>query len=381
MPNTDNPLTGTGLSEAEATAAIGNILNPQGQSEAEAAPVEDNPEGQKRAEDGKFAAKEPDAPADDAETDMEAEEGQGEEDATPDAEMEAQEADPEDSELVDMPETLDGLAELLELDAQALKDMKVTVKEDGKSRDIPLAEALDGYQRLEDYRSKTADVAEAKKAFRAEQDAVAAERKHYAEQLGPMVQQMQARLAQDDAKLVKMLDPDSSAYDPEGYVREKARLDTERAQATVAQAEADRIAQQTNAENHQRFMAEVAEHEQALIAANPSWGKDAVKAKKDLDEIRSYVVSQGAPKELVDNEFRSYTLLLAQKAMLYDKQQQRKPEVTKKVRKLPKTVKSGPQRERVDPNVKQHQVNLSRLGKSGSVKDAAAVFKSGNYSR
>ena len=373
MPNTDNPLQGTGLSENEATDAIRNILNPsvEGQSAAEAASVEDNPEPQGKEE--------PDATAPEAEPDAEVEEGQGEEDATPDTEAEAQEAAPDDDDFVDMPETLNGLAELLELDANALNDLTVTVKNDGKSREIPLKEALDGYQRLEDYRTKTATLADEKKAFQPEKDAIAAERKHYADTIGPMVQQIQQRLAQDDAKLVKMLDPDSTSYNPEGYVVEKARLDGERAQATLLQQEHDRIAQQHQAEAHQKFQADIMEHEQALLNAHPEWAKNPDKAKTDIETIRAYAVSQGAPKELIDREYRSYALTIAEKAMKWDKAQERKPAIAKKVRKLPKTVKSGPKQEKASPEVTQHRVNLSNLRKSGNVRDAAKLFRDGGY--
>jgi hypothetical protein len=380
----DNPVEGTGISTDQAAAAIGSILNPQGQAEAEPAPVEDNPvaaqepeapaEGRVRDEGGRFVAKEPDAPAEEAEPDADPE---GEPETDPEDELaEPEDAAPEDDELEELPDTLEGLAEAMEIDAKDLRDaLKAKVKVNGEEMEVSLAEALDGYQRLEDYREKTAGVAEDRKAFEAEREAVTAERKHYADQLGPFIQQFGQRLAQDDAKLNDMLNPDSVSYDPEGYVREKARLDVEKQQLDNARQEHDRIQQQQQNEAHQTFLADVAEHEKALIEAVPDWGKDPEMAKKDLADIRAYAVSQGAPKELVDQEFRSYTLLLARKAMLYDQAQKKTPATLKKVRKLPKVMKSGAKKEKVDPKARQHRVNMDRLRKSGSVKDAAAIFR------
>jgi len=153
-------------------------------------------------------------------------------------------------------------------------------------------------------------------------------------------------------------------------------MDSEQLRLDAARQEHDRISQQQANEGHAAFMKEVADHEQALVDVVPEWGRDPEKAKSDLNDIRAYAVSQGAPKELVDREYRSYTLLMARKAMLYDQQQAKAPEVTKKLRKLPKVLKAGAKKERVDPEVAQHRVNLSRFSKSHSVKDAAAVFKS-----
>ncbi len=264
---------GTGINESQAASRIANILNPQGQADGIPANVEDNPaqagDGQRsRDEHGQFKAKEPDAPAEDAEPDAKTLDGQGDE-ATPEADAKSE--DVADDDLEDLPDTLNGLAEAMGMDAKELSAaLKAMVKVNGEDREVTLSEALNGYQRLEDYRIKTAELAESRKADTTERDAIAAERKHYAERLGPFLQQAEQRLSQDDAKLTDMLNPDSMEYNPEGYIREKARLDGERLQVDAARQEQERIRQVEATETHKRFMADVADHEQALVPPSPN---------------------------------------------------------------------------------------------------------------
>lgn len=379
MPTADNPLVGTGHTQDQTIAALSKVLNPEGQSDAEAAPAKDNPEQEAKPENprddesGKYVSKEPDASAEDAESDAELE-GQDEE-----VTLEAEPAESEDDDLEELPGDIKGLAEAIGIDEKEFtSNMMVEVKLNGKVEKVSLSEALDGYQRIEDYRTKTADLSEQRKADTVEREAIAAERKHYAEQLGPFIQQATQAMQQDDVRLGEMLDINSANYNPEGYVREKARLDGEKVRLDAARQEHDRINQVQSEEGHKAFLADVAEHEKALIEAIPEWGIDSDKATRDLNEIRAYAVSQGVPKELADNEFRSSTLLIARKAMLFDQLQAKAPEAVKKVRKLPKVLKAGAKKDRVDPNVAQHRVNMNRLRKSGSVTDTTEVLKSMN---
>jgi hypothetical protein len=60
----------------------------------------------------------------------------------------------------------------------------VTVKVNGEDREVPLAEALAGYSRLEDYKAKTAEVAEQRRQIEAKASTIEADIKaHYASQL------------------------------------------------------------------------------------------------------------------------------------------------------------------------------------------------------
>ena len=98
-------------------------------------------------------------------------EGKGDADEAPATEDDATEPADEAKE----PET--------ETDTPA-PEQTVTVKVNGEDRDVPLSEALAGYSRLEDYKAKTAEVAEQRRNLEAKAITIEAEIKgHYATQL------------------------------------------------------------------------------------------------------------------------------------------------------------------------------------------------------
>jgi len=64
------------------------------------------------------------------------------------------------------------------------EEQMVTVKVNGEDREVPLAEALAGYSRLEDYKAKTAEVAQQRREIEAKASTIEADVKaHYASQL------------------------------------------------------------------------------------------------------------------------------------------------------------------------------------------------------
>jgi hypothetical protein len=70
----------------------------------------------------------------------------------------------------------------------------VTVKIDGKTEQIPLEEAIKGYQRQADYSRKTAALAEERRSFDQDRQAVIQERTQYAHLLTALQQQLQEAL-------------------------------------------------------------------------------------------------------------------------------------------------------------------------------------------
>ena len=91
----------------------------------------------------------------------------------------------------------------------------VTVKIDGKTEQIPLEEAIKGYQRQADYSRKTAALAEERKSFDQDRQAVVQERTQYAHLLNALQQQLQAQQPQEP-DWQKLYDSD-----PFEYVRQK----------------------------------------------------------------------------------------------------------------------------------------------------------------
>ena len=71
-----------------------------------------------------------------------------------------------------------------------------TIKIDGKDTDVTLDELKSGYQKDSDYRKKTTELAEQRKAFEGQAQAIHAERQQYAQALGQVQTEASKQLAQ-----------------------------------------------------------------------------------------------------------------------------------------------------------------------------------------
>jgi hypothetical protein len=152
-------------------------------------------------------------------------------------------------------------------------EQTVTVKVNGEDREVPLSEALAGYSRLEDYKAKTAEVAEQRRNLEAKATTIEAEVKgHYATQL----EEATNLFAQFDPVLAeaRTINWDAlKASDPAAYVQAQdavnARLNAiqqmqqqvaaHRGQAEQAQTQA---AEKERAERFDRTV-------EKIVAANP----------------------------------------------------------------------------------------------------------------
>lgn len=140
-------------------------------------------------------------------------------------------------------------------------EQTVTVKVNGEDREVPLSEALAGYSRLEDYKAKTAEVAEQRRTLEAKATSIEAEVKgHYANQL----EEATNLFAQFDPVLSEARNIDwqsLKANDPATYVQAQdavnARLNAiqqmrETVEGNRAEAQ-QRQQQQAVSEQAQRF--------------------------------------------------------------------------------------------------------------------------------
>lgn len=243
----------------------------------------------------------------------------------------------------------------------------VTVKIDGKEVEVPLDELKKGYQRQADYTRKTMEVAESRKAADAEAQKAQAERAEYAQNL----QRMQARL---EGALQEQQNTDWDALiqsDPVEYLRQKHLAETRQAALHENLAEQQRLATQFEADRQRQQTEHLAQQQEALLAKLPEW-KDEAKAKAEQSAIREYLLDQGYGAQEVASVGDARAVVMARKAMLYDRMLAKAQAAAKKVSTMPAKV------ERPGAGEPQHLDKRSaayqRLGKSGSVDDAAAVF-------
>lgn len=374
---TANPL-GAGGDTTIAAEKIGEILRAESQDQPQEgdAPVEANPEGEapesperkRDLETGRFAKAEPEAADYKSET---------EEDPKPegadveDSETEEQSEPEEDGE--ELADSLEGLAAQLGVDPDEFLDhLGATVKINGEESRVTLRDLKNGHQMEGDYRRKTSEVAEQRRSIEAEQRQLEEQRNHFSSQLTPLVTQLESMVGTDQAVLQQLLNDG----DMLGYEQYNMQAKQREAQLNMAKQEQAKISQEQQEAAQKSLQKEVADNERILAERRPAWAKDPQKGREQVQSIRQYMKDMGVPAQTADSVYDANSIIIAEKAMLYDKLQAEKPAVLKKVRTAPKVVKPGPSKPQVDPKKKALRANLNRLRQTGDYRDAAKAFKS-----
>lgn len=246
-------------------------------------------------------------------------------------------------------------------------DPTVTIKIDGKDVEVKLSELKNGYQRQADYTRKTMEVSETRKAAESQIQAAQAERQAYAVNLQKMQAQIEGALQQQQQiDWTQLLESD-----PVEYLKQQHLLQQRQAAYQQNIGEQQKLAAQFQADQQRMHSETLQAQQDALLAKLPEW-KDETKAKADKTALRDYLLKEGYEREAVDGISDARAVLLARKAMLYDSMMDKARAAAKKVSTLPQKVER--------PGVGQVSLDkrsqaFQRLSKSGSVDDAAAVFR------
>lgn len=248
-------------------------------------------------------------------------------------------------------------------------DPVVTIKVDGKDVEVKLSELKNGYQRQADYTRKTMEAAETRKAAEAEKQAALQERQTYATNLQKMAAQLEGALQEQQQTNWEAL----LQSDPVEYLRQQHLLQQRQAAYQQNQYEQQKLAALTQAEQQRAHAEHVRAQQEELLAKLPEW-KDASKAQADKVALRNYLIEQGYDEQAVSSVADAKAVLLAHKAMKYDQMIAKAKDAAKKVAQAPVKV----ERPGVGstPNVDKRSAAFQKLSKSGSVDDAAAVFRS-----
>lgn len=249
---------------------------------------------------------------------------------------------------------------------------KFTVKVAGEELEVDLDELKNGYSRQSDYTKKAQALAEERKQFTQDRDAVVLERQQYAQLLGALQQQLAADQQQQ---------PDFDAMYEQDPI-EAARLErnwTKQQQAKQQKMQAIALEQQrvreANAQEQQQQMRGLIEQEvQRLPEVIPEW-KDEKRASKERDELRAYLGEQGVNEEEMNALVRANHIAVLRKAMLYDKGRRRVKSAEKEGRKT-RSAKPGSRAAQQPASKRKTKVAYQRLAKSGSRSDAAAILES-----
>lgn len=276
----------------------------------------------------------------------------------PEDETPAEEAGAEDEEAAANDEDAEEASDPME--------QLVTVKIDGQEQQIPLKEAIAGYQRQADYSRKTAAVAEMRKQFEAEQQQVMAERAQYA-QLLQVLQQQLVEAAPQEPNWEKLY-----AEDPLEYVRQKDiwRERSEKLQA--ATAEQQRVMSLMQHQQAEQLRQMVRQGREKLTEQIPAW-KDQQKWENDRVKLRQYGQSLGYSEEEISQVYDPRAVVAIYKAMRYDEIMSKRP--APQVQKGPQPMRPGTPQSAPARRTSEITRQKQRLAQTGHVKDAAKLFE------
>ena len=253
--------------------------------------------------------------------------------------------------------------EVADEEAPTETPLAYTVKVDGEEFEVTLDELRDGYQRQSDYTRKSQSLAEQRKAYEANLQAVQNERNQYAQVLEQMSENQNYQLQQfEDINWKELKDDDPMEY------MEK-RLEYQEAKDRISQLnnERARVHQQNQSEITQVLTEKVQKEAELLSAALPEYADPGSNLKTD---IRNYALSLGFPENEIDSISDHRVVLVLHKAMMQDSA----AKGVKKVKVAPKVVKSGTPQTKSQKVKRVVQAKRERLSKTGNQRDAADVF-------
>ena len=249
------------------------------------------------------------------------------------------------------------------------EEQRFVVKAAGEEREVTLQELIEGYQKGTDYHKKTNALAEQRKAVEAEKAAVEQAkqaRDAYAERLKVMDQFLSQQMQGEDIESLKETDPIA-------YAVKVAEMTRQEKQLQQLRAEQQRIAREQQAEQEVHMERRIAEEAQKVASAIPDYA-DPKKGEKVRSDLRAFAKSIGYSDAELASATDSRAVVTLWMAAQYQKLQQSKPGVTKKVTEAPKLLKPGTATGKTIQSEAAKQ-DFARLKKTGSRQDAARVFE------
>lgn len=260
------------------------------------------------------------------------------------------------------------------LDADENGDLFIKTKIDGQEGRAKFQDFVKSYQLQGHIDNQSREIAAQKQAFQnaiAEQQQAITQRMQYVEDMAGIAQQtlMNDYHGINWAQL--------SRDDPAEYVAKQHEFQQRSAQLNQVLQTVQMERQQAAQQQQQTFQQMLQHEAQRLTELIPDW-KDAEKAKAERTELREWGKSIGLPQQDIDGVSNALYVQIMRKAMLYDKSQQSKTIMEKKVRTAPKLVKAGQPDtiSRGDKTVRDLKTNIRKSGgKSGVVEYLLATGK------
>ena len=248
---------------------------------------------------------------------------------------------------------------------------------DGKDVELTLAQIAAGYKselRQADYTKKTMATAgemkaaiEQRRTADAETAATREERQTNATNLQRMAVQLEGALQQQESiDWQALID-----RDPVEYLKQKDLFDRRQTALHQNRQQQQHLYAQHQAEQQQLMETHAGRQREELLAKLPDW-KDPKKASAERDEIKAYLIAEGYGADELGQVADHRAVLMARKAMLYDRVIADARAAAKKVATLPSRVERPGVTE--SNTVDKRGAAYQRHAKVGTVESAAAVF-------
>jgi hypothetical protein len=273
--------------------------------------------------------------------------------------------------------SFDELTKHYEFDPAWVDTLEVDVKINGEPGKAKLSDLKANYQIRE---AAEARLKEAKEKARAETQIIAERRDQlngqYAVVAG-LIDKVEKSLTKDEVAInwdqLRNQDPAEWSAKREEFKQRKEEINRLKQDAVGSYQNTIAASEHENRERQQQYLQEQA---QQLVEKLPEW-KDPSTAKTEKTAVAEYLMNQGFTHDDISTASDHRMIILARKAMLYDKGSDKAAVTQKKVIKIPMVLKPGSPKPQEQISREQRDQAKSRLRKTGSLEDALALMRSG----
>ena len=242
-------------------------------------------------------------------------------------------------------------------------DSTYKVKVAGQELDVTLDELKNGYSRDADYRRKTEELSYDKKQFMSESEK---QRQNYSSKLNEAnqllsvaQQQLQTEINSSDLERLYEEDPTEAARIEHRLRRKQEKL--------------NQAMEKTQSEQRKQFEGFLSDQKKQLASKMPEFS-DPAKASQLASSMKSTLNNYGFNDQEISQVYDHRIVMLVNDAMKYRKMQNSKPNLAKKITKPGRVFSSGVKKDKAEINLTKRREKLSRLKKTGNIKDATSIF-------
>jgi len=272
-----------------------------------------------------------------------------------------------------IPDSIDELAEALEVDLDALKAIKIKTKVDGVESDVPLGEVIKNYQINKSLTDRSEQLAHNRKALEQAAEQFQQQRNAQLNQWQTWNQILESRLrdqvASVDWQQLRQDDPAEYAAKRQEFTERIAEVEQMKQQFAAQQQQA---MYQAAAAHAQQFQKIVEENVKALPTIIPEY-TNSEKMKAEMSDLQNYLGSMFSPEE-VNSVYDARHIAIARKAMLYDKMTSKTAPKIEQLKEKPKFVRPAARQSQEAANVKATRDKYKQAVKSQHTDDWASAI-------